>query len=157
MTKKFAAVPRTGRNVDRVAECLVDHDTSEALVVQEGELVGVVSLTNIARHNSTAGEPASERLAHFSRNELESTYAEEDLHNLRVSEGGDTTAGHVMTPQVYGVDEHTSTQQMAQVLHRSGIHRLFVTRNGEIRGVITALDIPKVVVALWHGSTDMGT
>jgi signal-transduction protein with cAMP-binding, CBS, and nucleotidyltransferase domain len=110
--------------------------------------MGVVSLTDVARHNSTAGEPVSKRPAHFSRNELESTYAEEDLHNLRVSEGGDTTAGHVMTPQVYDVNEHVFIQQVAQVLHRSGIHRLFVTRNGEIRGVITAPDMPKVVAAL---------
>jgi len=134
--------------VDRVAEFLVDHDTFGAPVVQEGGLVGVVSLTDVARHNSTAGEPASKRPAYFSRNELESTYAEEDLHNLRVSEGGDTTAGHVMTPQVYDVNEHVFTQQVAQVMHRSGIHRLFVTRNGEIRGVITAPDMPKVVAAL---------
>ncbi|PSQ76317.1 MAG: hypothetical protein BRD33_03335 [Bacteroidetes bacterium QH_6_63_17] len=91
------------------------------------------SLTDIAHYSSAAGEPASKRPAHFSRSELESTYAEEDLYNLRMSEGGDTTAGHVMTPQVYGVDEHVFTQQVAQVLHRSGIHRLFVTRNGEIR------------------------
>lgn len=134
--------------VDRVAEFLVDHDISGAPVVQEGELVGVVSLTDIARHNSTAGDPASERPAHFYRNELESTYAEEDLNNLRVSEGGDTTAEHVMTPQVYDVNEHTSIQQVAQVMHRSGIHRLFVTQNGEIRGVITALDMLEVVASM---------
>lgn len=134
--------------VDRVAEFLIDRDISGAPVVREGELVGVISLTDIARYSSTAGEPASKRPTNFYRSELESTYAEEDLDNLRVSEGGDTTAEHVMTPQIYDVNEHTSVQQVAQVMHRSGIHRVFVTSNGEIRGVITALDMLKVVAAM---------
>lgn len=134
--------------VDRVAEFLIDRDISGAPVVQDGELVGVISLTDIARYSSTAGEPASKRPASFYRSELGSTYAEEELDNLRVSEGGETTAEHVMTPQIYDVNEHTSVQQVAQVMHRSGIHRVFVTRNGEIRGVITALDMLKVVAAM---------
>jgi CBS domain-containing protein len=50
-----------------------------------------------------------------------------------------------MTPQVYDVNEHTSIQQVAQVMHRSGIHRVFVTTNGEVRGVITAMDMLQVV------------
>ncbi len=134
--------------VHRVAEFLIDHDISGAPVVREGELVGVVSLTDVARHNSTAGQPASERPANFYRNELESTYAEEDLNNLRVSEGDDTTAEHVMTPQIYDVNEHTSVQQVAQVMERGGIRRVFVTEQGEVRGVITARDMVKVVASL---------
>jgi len=131
--------------VHRVAEFLIDHDISGAPVVRKGELVGVISLTDIARYSSTAGEPASRRPAAFYRTELEHSYAEEDLETLRVSEGGETTAEHVMTPQIYDVNEHTSIQQVAQVMHRSGIHRVFVTTNGEVRGVITALDMLQVV------------
>jgi CBS domain-containing protein len=134
--------------VDRAAEFLIDRDISGAPVVREGEIAGVISLTDIARYSSTAGEPASKRPTSFYRSKLESTYAEEELNNLRVNEGGDTTAEHVMTPQIYDVNEHTSVQQVAQVMHRSGIHRVFVTRNGEIRGVITALDMLQVVAAL---------
>jgi CBS domain-containing protein len=131
--------------VDRVAEFLIDHEISGAPVVQDGQLVGVISLTDIARYSSTVGDPASREPASFYRSELEASYAEEDLENLRVSQGGDTTAEHVMTPQVYDVNEHTSIQQVAQVMHRSGIHRVFVTTNGEVRGVITAMDMLQVV------------
>ncbi len=135
--------------VDRVAQFLIDHDISGAPVVKDDELVGVISLTDIARHSSTAGEPATaDRPASFYRSELEANYAEEDLENLQISEGGETTAEHVMTPQVYDVNEHTSVQQVAQVMHRGGIHRVFVTTNGEVRGVITALDMLKVVAAM---------
>lgn len=134
--------------VDRVAEFLIDREISGAPVVQDGQLMGVISLTDIARYSSTVGDPASERPAAFYRAELESQYAEEDLDNLRVSQGGETTAEHVMTPQIYDVNEHTSVQQVAQVMHRSGIHRVFVTSDGQIRGVITALDMLKIVAAL---------
>jgi len=134
--------------VDRVAQFLIDHDISGAPVVKDDQLVGVISLTDIARHSSTAGEPASDRPASFYRSELEANYAEEDLENLQISEGGETTAEHVMTPQVYDVNEHTSIQQVAQVMHRGGIHRVFVTTDGEVRGVITALDMLKVVAAM---------
>jgi predicted transcriptional regulator len=131
--------------VERVAEFLIDHEISGAPVVKDGKLEGVISLTDIARHSSTAGNPASERPAAYYRTELESKYAAEDLDDLRVSQAGDTTAEHVMTPQVYDVNEHTSIRQVAQVMHRSGIHRLFVTRNNEVRGVITAMDMLQVV------------
>jgi len=116
--------------------------------VDDDTLVGVISLTDIARDNTTAGDPASEQPASFYRSELEASSATADLNNLRVSERGNTTAEHVMTPQIYDVNEHTSIQQVAQVMHRSGIHRVFVATNGEIRGVITALDTLKIVAAM---------
>jgi CBS domain-containing protein len=134
--------------IDRVAQFLIDHDISGAPVVDDGRLVGVISLTDLARHSSSAGESVSERPTAYYRHELEGQYSEEDLDNLHLTEGDETTAEHVMTPQVYDVNEHTSIQQVAQVMHRGGIHRVFVTQDGEIRGIITALDMLKVVASL---------
>lgn len=134
--------------LDRVAQFLVDHNISGAPVVDQGQLVGVISLTDLARHNSSAGDPATERPTAYYRHELEAQYSDEDLNDLYITESDETTAEHVMTPQVYDVNEHTSIQQVAQVMHRGGIHRVFVTRNGEVQGIITALDMLKVVAAL---------
>ncbi len=134
--------------LDRVAQFLIDHDISGAPVVDGDQLVGVISLTDLARYNSSAGEPATERPSAYYRHELEGQYSEEDMNNLYVTESDETRAEHVMTPQVYDVNEHTSIQQVAQVMHKGGIHRVFVTKNGEIRGIITALDMLKVVAAL---------
>ncbi|MFB6247741.1 MAG: CBS domain-containing protein [Salinibacter sp.] len=134
--------------IDRVAQFLIDHDISGAPVVEDGQLVGVISLTDLARHSSSAGESVSERPTAYYRHELEGQYSEEDLNNLHLTEGDETTAEHVMTPQVYDVNERTPIQQVAQVMHRGGIHRVFVTENGGVRGIITALDMLKVVAAL---------
>ena len=130
--------------VNRVAQFLIDHEISGAPVVKDGALIGVVSLTDLARHNSASGE-TSRRPASFYRAELEAEYAEEEIDQLRVSDSAGTTAEHVMTPQVYDVSPHTSIKQVAQVMHRGGIHRLFVTESGKIQGVISALDMLKVI------------
>jgi CBS domain-containing protein len=134
--------------IDRVAQFLIDHDISGAPVVDDDQLVGVISLTDLARHNSSAGESVSERPTAYYRHELEGQYSDEDLDNLHLTEGDETTVEHVMTPQVYDVNEHTSIQQVAQVMHRGGIHRVFVTKDGEVRGIITALDMLKVVASI---------
>jgi len=134
--------------VDRVARFLIDHGISGAPVVEDDQLMGVISLTDLARHSSSAGDTVSERPTAYYRHELEGQYSEEDLDNLHLTEDSSTTAEDVMTPQVYDVNEHTSIQQVAQVMHRGGIHRVFVTRDGEVQGIITALDMLKVVAAL---------
>lgn len=134
--------------LDRVAQFLIDHEISGAPVVDDDRLVGVISLTDLARHKSTSGETATERPAAYYRHELETQYADEDLESVYITEDSETRAEHVMTPQVYDVNEHTSIQQVAQVMHRGGIHRVFVTKDEEIQGIITALDMLKVVAAL---------
>lgn len=132
--------------LDRVAEFLVEHDISGAPVVDGDTLVGVISLTDLARHDSVSGNrTSSDRPAAYYRNELEHLYAEEEVDQLRVREGDGATARDVMTDEIYDVNEHTSVQQVAQVMHRGRIHRVFVTTEGDIRGVITALDMLKVV------------
>lgn len=132
--------------LDRVAEFLIEHDISGAPVVDGDTLVGVISLTDLARHDSVSGNrTSSDRPAAYYRNELEHLYAEEEVDQLRVREGDETTARDVMTDEIYDVNAHTSVQQIAQVMHRGRIHRVFVTTDGEIRGVISALDMLKVV------------
>lgn len=131
--------------LDRVAQFLIDHEISGAPVVENDKLMGVISLTDLARHNSTADEPATADPSAYYRHELEAQYSEEDLSTLRVTESDEATAEHVMTPQVYDVNERTPIQQVARVMHRGGIHRVFVTENDEIRGIITAMDMLQVV------------
>jgi predicted transcriptional regulator len=131
--------------LDRVAQFLIDHEISGAPVVENDKLMGVISLTDLARHNSTAGESATADPSAYYRHELEAQYSEEDLSTLRVTESDETIAEHVMTPQVYDVNERTPIQQVARVMHRGGIHRVFVTENDEIRGIITAMDMLQVV------------
>jgi CBS domain-containing protein len=136
--------------VNRVAEFLVAHDISGAPVVRDGELVGVVSLTDLARHDGTSGEPAaaSDAPPEFYRTETGEGFSRQDMEALQITEDDSVTAADLMTPEVYDVNEHTSVQQVAQVMLRGRIHRVFVTERGQIRGIITAHDMLRVVADL---------
>lgn len=135
-----------GWPLNRVAEYFVAHDISGAPVVDaDDELVGVISLTDLARHNSMAQREAnSERPPAYYQGEPEG-YAPEDMSALNIAQDDPTTASDAMTPKVYNVSEHTSVQQVADVMLRGRIQRVFVTEHGEIRGIITALDMLKIV------------
>jgi len=136
--------------LNRVADYLLNHEISGAPVIDEDDqLVGVVSLTDLARHNGAAGEPVhQERPPVYYQTEDEYGYSQEDLDSLHTISSDDTTVEEVMTPEVYDVSEHTSVQQVAQVMLRGRIHRVFVTERGEIRGIITAHDMLQVVADL---------
>jgi CBS domain-containing protein len=135
--------------LDRVAEFLIGHDISGAPVVRDGELLGVISLTDLARYDGTSGEPvATEEPPAFYRSESNYAYSREDMESLHVTSSDGTTAADVMTPEVYDVSEHTSVQQIAQVMLRGRIHRVFVTERDQIRGIITAHDMLRVVADL---------
>ena len=47
----------------------------------------------------------------------------------------------VMTPTVYGVSEDTPVAEIAEMMVQGRIHRVFVTRDGEVVGVVSALDL----------------
>jgi len=50
-----------------------------------------------------------------------------------------------MTPVVFQVAEEAGIDQVAETMVKGRIHRLFVTRNGEMVGILTAFDLLKVI------------
>ena len=55
------------------------------------------------------------------------------------------TVGEIMTPMVFEVAEDLPVQQVASTMVRGRIHRVFVTRERKIVGVITALDVLRLI------------
>ena len=51
-----------------------------------------------------------------------------------------------MTPFVYRVEEDTPLKELAGVMVSGRIHRLFVTKEDKLVGVVSALDILKTVM-----------
>jgi CBS domain-containing protein len=132
--------------INRVAEFLISHDISGAPVTDEdGLLIGVVSLTDIAEHSGSAGGSTTERPPAYYQTEDLGQYAPEDLDALQIKEGDTLTARDVMTPEIYDVSKHTSVQQVAEVMLRGRIHRVFVTQGDEVLGIVTALDMLRVI------------
>ena len=55
------------------------------------------------------------------------------------------TVQDIMTPTVFSVDEEAALQHVADAMIRGRIHRVFVTRQKKLVGIITALDMLKII------------
>ena len=72
----------------------------------------------------------------MSREELQVFHAREET-GVRVSD--------IMTPMIFRVDRDTSLQEIAETMLKGRIHRVFVTEDGKLTGIVTALDMLQVI------------
>ena len=128
------------RTVSELATFLTENEISGVAVVDRlGKPVGVVSVTDIAQQRVVEGSvPASER-------EWDGASRSEDMRGLRVTSES-TLVKDIMTPTVYTIPEETPIAEAARTMIAGRIHRLFVTRKGSIVGIVTPLDLLKVLV-----------
>ena len=140
-------VARADWSLDRLADFFINNYISGAPVVAENdELIGVVSSTDIVRHDSlhiNDSDPAAIHEYYF--HGLENRYAREEIATLHIQTEPRVTVRDIMTPVVFDVQEETPLPVVADTLIRGHIHRLFVTRQKKIVGVLTALDLLKVI------------
>jgi CBS domain-containing protein len=132
--------------VEELADFLVRHGIHGAPVTSEaGDLLGVVSLTDIARASTLSEEDlaAADRHEYYQRL-LEEPYPsdpavvpQEEHAQIRVQE--------IMTPVVLAVEEDASLRDVAARMVEARVHRLFVTREGKIVGILTALDLLRII------------
>lgn len=143
MTGDILAVEVSWRVV-RLAEFLIEHEISGAPVVAEdGQLIGVVSLTDVAR---SAARPSQRRHAA----DAHDYYLHGPAFFYRPAHRGpiedDLRVQDIMTPAVFDVPLHATAQEIARVMLDRHIHRIFVTESGMVIGVITAFDMLKALV-----------
>lgn len=122
-----------------LARFLTDHSISGAPVTNaDGKLVGVVSVTDIAR---AAGSATARWVEPNTLYHHEGDLGDDDLGSLVVELESDLTVGQIMTPVVFEVDIESSVSHVANTLVRGRIHRAFVVERGKVVGVISALDL----------------
>jgi CBS domain-containing protein len=145
---------RDDMTVAELAEFLSDNEISGAPVEDvEGRLVGVVSLSDIARTLSgrdLAVLDHTEEPSFYLRS-WEEKFNAEDLAGLRVAES-DATVGEIMTPSIQAVDEETPISRVAERLIRSHIHRLLVTRDQKVTGIVTTSDLLGLLVEAYEAT-----
>jgi len=133
--------------VTHLAEFLTENSISGGPVVSEdGRLVGVVSLTDVVRHDSFPNrEPHREKSHGYYRHALEKDYSEQDLSSFRFGEDDETHVGDIMTPMIFSVEEDASIGEVASTMVTGRIHRVLVTRGDELVGIISALDVLRLI------------
>jgi CBS domain-containing protein len=134
-------------SLEELAGFLVDNNISGAPVTEEnGELIGVVSMTDILRHGSMPdnGEDADDTHDVYLY-ELERQLGHEELRMFHARNESSVQVRDIMTPMIFKVEEDTSVQEVAETMLRGRIHRVFVTRGSTLTGIVTALDMLQVI------------
>jgi CBS domain-containing protein len=55
------------------------------------------------------------------------------------------TVKDIMTPMLFKVDENTTIQEVADAMIGGRVHRLLVTHGGKVIGIVTTMDMLKVI------------
>jgi CBS domain-containing protein len=134
-------------SLETLGDFLIDNSISGAPVTnQDDELVGVVSLTDIVRQSSMSNSHNDSLGTHdIYLYELETRMSREELRVFHEREDSTVRVSDIMTPMIFRVDRDTSLQEIAETMLKGRIHRVFVTEDGRLTGIVTALDMLQVI------------
>ncbi|RDH45035.1 CBS domain-containing protein [Zooshikella ganghwensis] len=136
-------------SVNQLADFLVDHQISGAPVIDEsGKLLGVVTLTDLVRYASLQSDEPPVRDSSFYQALDNYRLSSEERNAFRVTVDNSTLVADIMTPLVYEVEPVTPLVQVAEAMVRGKIHRVLVTQNKEVVGIISVLDLLKAAISL---------
>ncbi|MFQ5526087.1 MAG: CBS domain-containing protein [Thermoanaerobaculia bacterium] len=129
-------------SVRELASFLLDNQISGAPVAADsGDLVGVVSMTDIAAAASKdAGVATDRRNPEFYLRDLAETYSEEDFRTFHIEEP-DRRVGEIMTPTVYSVGPEAPVSEIATLMLDGHLHRVLVSENNRPVGIISTSDL----------------
>ncbi len=134
-------------SISQLADFLLSNSISGAPVISEdNKLMGVVSMTDLIRHTSLPAVDACLDL----KDECyihphESQYSPSEIESSRIDAQSLVTVRDIMTPVTFNVNEYTRIQDVADAMLRGRIHRVFVTRDESLVGIITTMDLLSAV------------
>lgn len=133
--------------IDQLADFFIEHSISGAPVISEkGKLVGVVSLTDIVRYRSIPlKNPQPDTPHEYYIYAPERQYSQEEIESFRLEAESLVTVRDIMTSVVFNVSEDTDLKQVADAMIRGHIHRVFVTSDNALVGIISSLDMLKII------------
>ena len=142
MTPSVKAVPQNW-TMQQLAGFLTDNGITGSPVCDEDErIIGIVTLKDIAefRWNQVNSETEKE-LSAEERDEARR------LRQLMFDSMSRTPVEvrDIMTPSVMSVDEATSVRTIADIMMAEHLHRIFVTKDESITGIVTTYDMLKLV------------
>ena len=137
--------------VHELAAKLTEHGISGAPVLdRDGMLVGVVSLSDIvANDGHRSSIRGGEHVGDFFLQGWEDELDETELRPFHVVDDDDgMTVADILTSVIYKVDENTDIATMADTMIQGRIHRLVVTRDDAVVGIVSTLDMLKALRSL---------
>lgn len=132
MKKKVITV-RENLLARELAQLFEDKHISGAPVVdRQGALVGVVSKSDLVRHEVEGADVYSDSEQHLPK-------------GFHVENPDRTTVADIMTPAVITATEDAPAAELARLMRKRRIHRVFITREKRLKGIVTTLDLLKLL------------
>lgn len=131
-----------GWSIQRLANFFMKHKISGAPVIAaDHELVGVVSVSDIFHFENMDEEQKKTALQTCYRDVANTEPNLVDLESWSKSAQHHCTVHQIMAPHVISVAEPASLSDIASLMLEQDIHRVFVTSEGCITGVISTSNI----------------
>jgi predicted transcriptional regulator len=134
---------------ETLSQFFFDNQISGAPVIDEGDnLVGVVSLNDLARNDTAPATDTRDQAVHdyYDLGKITPEISREDLELLAIESESITTVKDIMTSLVFEVTQDTSIQEAAEMMLKGHIHRLLVTNDKKLVGIVTTMDMLKTIV-----------
>ena len=133
--------------VHELANLFTEEMISGAPVVDTNDkLKGVVSLSDIVRHDSHRSQIVSDHhISNYYLRGWEDRFDEDELQELHIEEDDSLLVRDIMTPLIFKVAENDPISEMADTMIGGRIHRVIVTKDDKAVGIITTLDLLKVI------------
>jgi predicted transcriptional regulator len=146
MNRKVLTV-NTELSLQGLTEFLLQNSISGAPVTsRDGKLIGVVSVTDIIRHETVLEKGIQFNSRHdYYVHTVEDRFSHQDLSSLHFGDEPLVTVQDIMTPTILEVGEKDTVQQVADTMIRNRIHRVFVTHEKKPIGIISTGDMLKVI------------
>ncbi len=134
-------------SVRQLSQFFLKHGITGAPVVNgDNHLIGVVSQSDIVRFETNP--PNIDVIMNDIRKHLGDN-AEIDVNNVEQVKNHANeycTVSLIMTQKVFSVDSKSSVYDAYQLIKVQDIHRLFITNEDRLEGVLTAMDILDIVM-----------
>ncbi|MBV1870391.1 MAG: CBS domain-containing protein [Gammaproteobacteria bacterium] len=142
MTPEVLLVQETW-SIKQLADFFVEHRISGAPVVNhEQHFVGVVSISDMVQFDSMTGEEKANIIAaHVYTEVVGQKLNQSDINRLASHANENCNVKNIMTPKIIDVKLTTTLPEIAGIIFDNHIHRVFVTQNKEIVGVISTTNI----------------
>jgi CBS domain-containing protein len=135
--------------VRELAEFLAENEiTGVPVVDDDDQLIGVVSSTDVAERSrrNEMDFTVDRSDPRFYVREFGDQLDVEEMKGLHI-ENEDLLVRDIMTPSVLSVGAGTPVSEIAREMVSGHVHRLFVTRSGKVAGIVSALDLVKLLIS----------
>jgi CBS domain-containing protein len=140
MTREpITSLPKT--TIEELCDTLRRENINGTPVVDEsGRLVGIVSQDDVIFRKERpfeASHPPRDIRDLFQRG----------FASIAESDTGPRHVEDIMTREVISADEETEVEQLCRTMWERRIHRIPITREGKLSGIVSALDLCKIISA----------